>query len=269
MTPTTRPIVYHIPVCPFSQRLEILLELKGLTGAVPFHVVDITEPRPDWLLAKLRGGTALPALETAQGRVLKESLVLLRYLDETFPDRPIARPSAEERAVENMMIALEGPFGAAGYRFLLNQDLEQRAAMRDAMLQQYKRLDELLRHDASGDTWLFDGFGLAEAVFTPLFMRFWCLEYYEGFELPSAAEFARVNRWRDACLAHPAAGQVTYEQIIKLYYDYALGVGNGALAPGRARSSFVFDPDWRERPMPPRDKYAHPATDAELGLLLG
>jgi len=24
-----RPTVYHIPVCPFSQRLEILLTLKG------------------------------------------------------------------------------------------------------------------------------------------------------------------------------------------------------------------------------------------------
>ena len=26
----TAPTVYHIPVCPFSQRLEILLTLKGL-----------------------------------------------------------------------------------------------------------------------------------------------------------------------------------------------------------------------------------------------
>jgi glutathionyl-hydroquinone reductase len=40
-----KPTVYHIPVCPFSQRLEILLALKGLRGAVDFHVVDITKPR--------------------------------------------------------------------------------------------------------------------------------------------------------------------------------------------------------------------------------
>ena len=37
-----KPTLYHIPVCPFSQRFEILLELKGLRSAVNFSVVDIT-----------------------------------------------------------------------------------------------------------------------------------------------------------------------------------------------------------------------------------
>ena len=43
-------IVHHIPVCPFSQRLEILLALKGATDAVSFRVVDHhkapANPRP-------------------------------------------------------------------------------------------------------------------------------------------------------------------------------------------------------------------------------
>ena len=75
-----------------------------------------------------------------------------------------------------------------------------------------------------------------------------------------------MRRWREACLGHPAAGQVTREQIVKLYYDYAKGMGNGTLFPGRALSSFVFDPDWATRPWPPKDKYDHAATDQELGL---
>src|SRR4028119_13936 len=65
------PTVYHIPVCPFSQRLEILLSLKGLGDSVAFHVVDITRPRPGWLLEKTRGTTALPVLETAGGGSIK------------------------------------------------------------------------------------------------------------------------------------------------------------------------------------------------------
>ena len=36
------------------------------------------------------------------------------------------------------------------------------------------------------------------------------------------------------------------------------------LAPGGRVG--VFEPDWRERPWPPRDKYGHGATDDELGL---
>ena len=56
------------------------------------------------------------------------------------------------------------------------------------------------------------------------------------------------------------------EEIVKLYYDYAKGAGNGALLPGRKRSSFSFEPHWRTRPWPPQDKYGHSASDAELGL---
>jgi hypothetical protein len=41
----TKPIMYHIPVCPFSQRLEILLELKNMREAFTFQMVDITKPR--------------------------------------------------------------------------------------------------------------------------------------------------------------------------------------------------------------------------------
>jgi glutathione S-transferase len=43
-------------------------------------------------------------------------------------------------------------------------------------------------------------------------------------------------------------------------------MGNGTLFPGRALSSFVFDPDWATRPWPPKDKYDYAATDQELGL---
>jgi glutathione S-transferase len=98
-------------------------------------------------------------------------------------------------------------------------------------------------------------------------MRFWFLAYYEGFELPDDPAYARVRRWRDACLAHPAAQQVTEEEIVKVYHDYAKGAGNGGLLPGRTRSSFSFEPHWRSRPWPPRNKYEHSASDAELGLL--
>ena len=62
---TKKPIVYHIPVCPFSQRLEILLALRGTPEAVEFRVVDITRPRDPELLRKTRGTTALPVLVIA------------------------------------------------------------------------------------------------------------------------------------------------------------------------------------------------------------
>lgn len=260
-------VVHHIPVCPFSQRLEILLALKGRRDEVEFRVVDITRPRDPALLEKTRGTTALPVLELPDGRVLKESLVLMQYLEDLFPDPPVAQREPYRRAVENMLVRLEGPFVNQGYTLVMNQQPERRAALTEAMLAQYAQLGDFLQQHAPDRTFLFEAFGWAEAVFTPMFMRFWFLEYYEGFELPQGeARFDRVRRWRDACLAHPAAQQVSREEIVKLYYDYAKGAGNGALLPGRRRSSFVFEPHWRRRPWPPADKYGHSASDEELGL---
>jgi len=184
------PIVHHIPVCPFSQRLEILLELKGRRQAVDSRVVDITRPRPPELLRRTRGRTALPVLETPEGGLLRESLVILLYLDERFPEAPVAQRDPYRRAVKGMLTLL-----------------------------------------------------------------------------PREPRYDRVRVWREACLAHPAVGQVVPEEIVRLYDDYALGVGNGALPPGRTVSTFAPQPAWSSRPWPPADKHGHRASDAELGLI--
>jgi len=260
------PTVFHIPVCPFGQRVEILLTLKGRREDVRFEVVDITKLREPSLLAKLRGSTSLPVLETEDGHIIRESLVILQYLEDCFPDRPVAQRDPRRRAVENMLCAMERDFVSAGYKLVMNQDATRRERLRDRMLALYAEVDAFLTHESPDGTFLFEQFGWAETVFTPVFMRFWFLEYYEGFELPDEPRFTRVRRWRDACLAHPAAQQVTKEEIVKVYYDYARGAGNGALLPARRRSSFVFEPSWSTRPWPPKDKYAPAASDAALGL---
>ena len=260
----TRPIVYHIPVCPFSQRLEILLALKNKVDAVDFRVVDITRPRDPALLAKTRGTTALPVLETPDGRIIKESLVLLRYLEDIFPTPQIAQSDPYARVVENMLIAMEGGLVNAGYRFVMNQDHAKREDLAAAMTAQYAQLDGFLQQHSPDGTFLFETFGLAECVYSSMFMRFWFLEYYEDYDIPE--NLGRVKRWRDACRAHPAAQQVSEEEIVKSYYDYAQGAGNGALLPGRKRSSFVFEPHWKTRPWPPRGKWNGTASDEALGL---
>lgn len=258
--------VYHIPVCPFCQRLEILLALKGKEKEVRFQAIDITKPRPKELLAKTHGYMALPVLETADGHILKESLVIMQYLEDVFPESPVAQHDPYRHAVENMLVGTQDDFVSLGYRFVMNQDKQQRDSLRADMLKQYALLNDFLMEHSPMSTFLFEEFGWAEAVFTPFFMRFWFLEYYEDFALPADSRYARVRAWHDACVAHPAAQQVTKEEIIKFYYDYSKGAGNGSLLPGRKRSSFAFEPDWRTRPWPPKDKYGYSATDEELGL---
>ena len=260
-------IVYHIPVCPFSQRLEILLALRGRRDAVEFRVVDITKPRDPEFLKKTRGTTALPVIETPEGQIIKESLVILRYLDEIIEGPKLRRSDPCKHAVESMLIARENAFTMAGYLYVMNQDRDSRSDHNNKLLDLYRDINGfLLEHSAAG-TYLFEDFGLAEAVFAPIFMRFWFLDYYENFELPESDEYARVKAWRDECMSHPATHQVSEDEIVKLYYDYALGAGNGALPEGRRVSSFAFEPHWRARPMPPKDKYGNAASDKDLGLV--
>ncbi len=263
--------VHHIPICPFCQRLEILLERLGQREAVAFEVVDITKPRDPHILELTGGSTALPVMDLHDGRSLKESLVLMEYLHDRFatPERSLRQAEPYARALESLLVSMASPFINAGYRFVMNQDKAKRAKLEQDYFDQLAGLSAFLERHAQGEgPWLFEDFGWAETAFTPFFQRFAFIEYYEGVDIPEGPKHARVKAWRDACIAHPNAQQSPREEIIKLYYDYALGAGNGSEPPGdRKVSSFSFTPHWRERPWPPKDKYGKPASDAELGLV--
>ncbi|MEH3106670.1 MAG: glutathione S-transferase family protein [Sphingomonas fennica] len=265
MADTPTLTLYHIPGCPFSERIEILLALKGMDAALKDVEIDISKPRPDWLLAKSGGTTALPLLDVENGETLKESMVILRYLEDRYPEPRVAAADPYDHAVEGMLCATDGAFSGAGYRMILNRDPARRDELKAEVDAQYARLDTFLKRYATGRDYLFDRFGWAEVAFTPMFKRLWFLDYYEGYAIP--AHLDRVIRWRDACVAHPAAQHRSHEELIKLYYDYSQGGGNGRLPEGRRISSFTPDSDWRTRPMPPRDKWGTPASDADLGLV--
>ncbi len=264
MADNAQMTIYHIPGCPYSERVEILLQLKGLHGLVEDREMDISKPRPDWFLKKTLGTTSMPVLDTPQG-TLKESVVILRYLDETYPEKRIAQADPYRHAIESMLVATDGAFVVPGYNMVKNRDPDARDTFRSAVDAQFARLNTFLMHYSPDGTYLFDDFGWAEIAFTPLLKRLCMLDYYENYEVPKA--FIRVRKWREACLAHPAAQERKVEEVVKLYYDYSQGFGGGNIPPGRTASSFTLDPHWSTRPMPPRDKWSRLATDAELGLL--
>ena len=142
-----------------------------------FRVDDITKPRDLGFLRKPRGTTTLPVLELPNRRILKESLVILGYLEETVSDGPRRRPDPLEHAVESMLIAKEGPFNTAGYVYVMNRNRSARRTHLNQLPGLYRDLDDFLSYHSGGGAFLIEGFGLAEAVFTPNFKRFWFLDY--------------------------------------------------------------------------------------------
>ncbi|WP_373987328.1 glutathione S-transferase family protein [Duganella sp. BuS-21] len=258
-------IMYHFPGCPFSERIEILMALKGQSARLSMVDIDLSSPRPEWLLKKTRGGTALPAIDVPQGTI-KDSMVIMRYLDSAFPARPVAHPTPYLHALEEMLAGLAPALSTAAYKMIQNRDPQLCAPLRCQVDIQFGAIDAFLRLYSSDGDLLLDHFGWAETILTPVFKRLWFLEYYENYAIPP--QYERVIRWRAQCLAHPAAQAHDHKEIIKLYYDYSQGAGGGRLAPGRAVSSFTLSVDVGARPMPPRDKWL-PTTDQSLGLVLG
>lgn len=257
-------IFYTFPGCPYCERIEIMIAAKSITAQVKVVELDISAPRPTWLLEKTHGTTALPALEVAEG-TLKESLAIMRYLEMRFPDPAVAQRDPHAHAVECMFVELGGPFAAAGYTMIRNRDRAKRDELKNTVDAQFAKLDKFLRDYGRGREFLFERFGWAEVALAPLAKRMEFLRYYENYEIPAA--LTRVRAWHDACLAHPAAQDRKVEEIVRLYYDYSRGAGGGSLPPGRRVSSMAMSPHWSKRPMPPRDKWNAPdATDAELGL---
>lgn len=263
MTGHSDMTLYHFPGCPFSERVEILLRLKG-APLLPDVIVDISAPRPAWLLDKTNGVTALPALETPRG-VLLESAAILRFIDSSTPGRRLVNADPYAHAVEEMLAGLGPQLSGTGYRMIQNQDRALRDGLVAEMDAAFAKIDAFLRRHATGETYLFDDFGWAEIMLTPTMKRLWFLDYYEGYAPPAALD--RLIRWRDACLAHPATQEHGLEEIVKLYHDYSRGFGSGKLVPGRTRSSFAPDPHWSTRPMPPREKWEGAADDVQLGLI--
>ena len=90
------------------------------------------------------------------------------------------RPHREdplEHAVESMLVAREGPCTMTGYIYVMNQDPDKRQDHRDKLLGLYRDIDGFLMEHNPDGTFVFDEFGLAEAVFTPVFKWFWFLDY--------------------------------------------------------------------------------------------
>lgn len=87
-------ILYDAPRCPYCARVRIVLAEKRL----PYETVEIDlADRPSWLYTKNPSGR-VPVLEEDGGLVLPESLVIMEYLEERFPEPALWPADPAERA---------------------------------------------------------------------------------------------------------------------------------------------------------------------------
>jgi len=149
-------------------------------------------------------------METADGHIIKESLVILQYLEDIYPERPVAQrdPTGArgEHADADGWRVLH-----AGLRVADEPGPRPPRAMREGMLKQYAQLNDFLLEHAPRP-FLFEEFG-GQKRFTPSSSA-------SGFWSTTKLRAARRTALRagagvvDACMSHPAAQQVTKEEVV-------------------------------------------------------
>lgn len=127
--------LYDADRCPYCARVRIVLAEKGLAWEAV--AVDLDD-RPAWIYDKNPLGR-VPVLEE-DGLVLPESVVIMAYLDERYPEPPLLPADAAERALARLLVErfdqLSGPY----YRVRRGDEdaraqLEARLAELDAILE--------------------------------------------------------------------------------------------------------------------------------------
>jgi glutathione S-transferase len=188
--------LWHAWSCPYCQRVRIALEEKG----IPWERRDVdlsSKPRELYDLSPAGG---VPVL-VEEGRAVPDSLVILEYLEDRFPEPPLLPPDAAGRArVRLLWEAIRGGLAPA-----LGQLARGAPDQRPAAEAAARRALEALERDAPEAGFWVGRFSNADVALAPFVLR-----------LPEALRPARLGlprlaAWTERVLARPsvAAGTAT------------------------------------------------------------
>jgi glutathione S-transferase len=247
--------LYHHPVSTCSQKVRLALAEKNL--GFDQHIIDWSklEHLSDWYLAINPNGV-VPTL-VHDGVYIVDSSVICEYLEEAFPERPIAPPDPRGRAAmrawmryfeEVPTVAIRIPsfnklfvkplkvdrtaaeFEAMTDRMPLRKQFYRQMtetgfsdqATRDSMERLRKTLERVDGALADGRPWLLgEQYTIADMVLVPSVVRMSDLGLGETW-----ADLPRIQAWFDRVQARPsfATAYVPHSRVNPAAYDLKQGV---------------------------------------------
>jgi len=94
-------LLYHDPQAPNPRRVRIFLAEKNVAyDTIEVSIAGFAHQTPDF--RRKNPLALLPVLELADGRVLRESMAICRYLDELHPEPNLFGADSWERAIIEM-----------------------------------------------------------------------------------------------------------------------------------------------------------------------
>ena len=150
--------LYNAARCPYAARARIVLAEKG----IEFEVVEIDlSDRPAWLYEKNPAGR-VPVIEE-EGWVLPESVVIMEFLEERYPEPPLLTADPADRAAARLLVFRDRDFTDPYYAFRRGEDGAREEL--DAALGRFEAL--LAERPYLGGM----EYGLADIAFVPWFLR--------------------------------------------------------------------------------------------------
>ncbi len=186
--------LWHAWACPYCQRVRIALDEKGLS--YQSREIDLRDkPRE---LFELNPAGGVPVL-VEEGRAVPDSLVILEYLEDRFPEPALLPPDAGGRAKVRLLYEQLRATLAPAVGKLVRGGPEERAAaegMARAAL-------EAIEKDVPDDGFYVGRVSDAEAALAP-FLR----KLPEHLQ-PARLRLPRLARWWERVLARPSVARET------------------------------------------------------------
>jgi glutathione S-transferase len=191
--------LYMLRTCPFAQRAVIALREKNLD----FEIAFFDRGQRPKELEELSPRAKSPTLFDGDARVY-DSAVVLEYLEERYPERPLLPKDARSRADARMLIARYNDEVTPKYGALLSEvlfkeprDPTKVEAAKEAFLGALPAWNEYFE----GRTFAVgDALTLADVT---LYTFFASLKTYASLEIPPA--LGHLRAWHDRMLARPSS----------------------------------------------------------------
>jgi glutathione S-transferase len=182
--------IYDAARCPYCARVRILLAEKGIEHElVPVDLDD----RPSFIRELNPPHGRVPVLEEG-AFVLPESLVIMEYLEERYPEPALLPADASERALARLVIFRFDDVGGPYYDLYLGRPTGTHERLAEA----FGGLERLLERSPylAGST-----YSLADIAYLP-----WILRADTRLSFDFGA-FPAIRDWRDRLLGRPAMAQ--------------------------------------------------------------
>ncbi|KFK24728.1 hypothetical protein AALP_AA8G016900 [Arabis alpina] len=176
--------LYTSYACPFAQRVWITRNFKGLQEKIKLVPLDLGN-RPAWYKEKVYPENKVPALEH-NGKIIGESLDLIKYLDNTFEGPSLYPEDHAKRVSGEELLKYTDTFIKTMYGSLKGDPFKDTAPVLDYL--------ENILHKFDDGPFFLGQFSLVDIAYIPFFERFQIV-HSELFKCDITAERPKLAAW--------------------------------------------------------------------------